>query len=65
MGLYVWVCAGLMGGLAVTEGKSGVEEDVGGWVCVGKWAKAAGSPRKNECLSMHAWFLFWGKGGWR
>lgn len=29
------------------------------------WAKAAGSPRKNECLSMHAWFLFWGEGGWR
>lgn len=58
-------CARLREGLAEAEGKSGVEEDVGGWVGVGKWAKAAGNPRKNECLSMHAWFLFWGEGGWR
>lgn len=30
-------CAGLREGLAATERKSGVEEDVGGWVggCVG------------------------------
>lgn len=29
-------CAGLREVLAVTEGKSGVEEDVGGWVGVGE-----------------------------
>lgn len=41
---------------------------MGGWVGVlvwAKWAKAAGSPHKNERLSMHAWFLFWGERGWR
>lgn len=47
--MFVCGCAGLKRGLAATEGKSRVEEDVGGWVgWCGQCAKA------GKCLSMHA-----------